>query len=536
MRITNNMMLRNTSSNINGNKINVNDLNNQMSSQKKIQRPSEDPVIAVRALRLRSTLSEIDQYYENNIPDAESWLEVTETALKNMNSILTDIRSQCVYGASDQLKAEDRKTILTQLEKLRNQVYSEGNADYAGRTIFTGYRTNQKLTFMEDDDVTSYNITQSLNYKDIEEHRFYSDEVTLPTTETEVLGNPISNPKQATFDRIRLSYGQIDNITDADGTTKLDGNPGDPAAVPPVPDTSKGTINYTYTDAAGTVHTDGSLNVTVYENLEAWAAASGSGDNTYNITDGEAVFIKETGDLILSSSASSTLRSGKASFDMNYTKTGFDKGELRPENYFNCKNITDPVNPVNYVKFENGKEIYQEINYVVSANQTLTVNTLASAVFDSSIGRDVDAMIEAVRFAQEANDKVEQIEKMQKMQEYSSDDCQAKLEDWLSAAKKERDYADDNLQKLYNSYIGNFDDYLEKVNLATTDVGSKAKSLALTKNRMSNQQTTMETLKSTNEDRELTDIIIDYTSAYTAYQASLQAAAKINQNTLLNFI
>ena len=101
MRITNNMMLRNASSNINGNKINVNAMENQMSSQKKIQRPSDDPVIAVRALRLRSSLSEINQYYENNIPDAESWLEVTETALKNMEKILTDIRTQCEYGSGD---------------------------------------------------------------------------------------------------------------------------------------------------------------------------------------------------------------------------------------------------------------------------------------------------------------------------------------------------------------------------------------------------------------------------------------------------
>ena len=202
----------------------------------------------------------------------------------------------------------------------------------------------------------------------------------------------------------------------------------------------------------------------------------------------------------------------------------------------NCGNITDAAKPVEYIKFENGKEIYQDINYVVAANQTLTVNTQASAVFDASIGRDVDAMIEAVKFAQDANNKVEELEKMQKMQEYSSDDCQAALEDWIAAAKKERDYADDNLQKLYNSYIGNFDDYLQKVNLANTDLGSKGQSLDLTKNRMANQQTTMEELKSTNEDRDLSEIIIDYTSAYTAYQASLQAAAKINQTTLLNYI
>ena len=241
MRITNNMILHNTSSNINGNKINVNNLNNQMTSQKKIQRPSEDPVIAVRALRFRSTLSEIDQYYENNIPDAEAWLGVTETALKNMKTILGDIRTQCVYGASDQLTADDRKTILSNLEKLRDQVYSEGNADYAGRTVFTGYRTNQKLTFMEDDKETSYNITQSLSYEKIEEHRYYSDEVTVPKTPAEVTGNTISDPKQAIFDCVRLSYGEIDAIVDKDGNV-LDGGTGDATATPPVPASRKGPL------------------------------------------------------------------------------------------------------------------------------------------------------------------------------------------------------------------------------------------------------------------------------------------------------
>ena len=114
--------------------------------------------------------------------------------------------------------------------------------------------------------------------------------------------------------------------------------------------------------------------------------------------------------------------------------------------------------------------------------------------------------------------------------------CQAKLEEWIAAAKKERDYANDNMQKLYNSYIGNCDTYLQKVNLALTDVGSKGQSLALTKNRMSNEQETMEELKSKNEDRELSDIILEYTAAYTAYQSSLQAASKVNQVTLLSYL
>lgn len=522
MRITNNIILHNTSNNINGNKINVDNLNNQMSSQKKIQRPSEDPVIAIRALRLRSSLSEIDQYYEKNIPDAESWLDVTETAMLNMKDIISSIRTQCEYGANDTLTTDNRKTILTQLEKLREQVYSEGNADYAGRTVFTGYRTNKKLTFMENELTTSYEISQKLSYSSIEEYRYYGNDVEVPGSEFDILNGTIPDPASATFDRIRLPYGGIDSITG------IDGNPADET-------TPSTVIGYSYVDANGVTQTDGELTVTIYDTYESWLAASGNG--TYEIADDEAVFIRDTGELILGKDASATLKSSKAELDFNYTKTGFDSGELRPEYYFNCTNVTDPANPITYEKYDaDGNEIYQDINYMVAANQTLTVNTNASDVFDASLGRDVDELIDAVQRSLDANQKVEDIQAMMKQEQYASDECQAKLEEWLAAAQKEADYADDNMQKLYNSYIGKCDEYLEKVNLALTEVGSKGQSLELTKNRMSNQQTTIEELKSTNEDRDLSDIIIDYTSAYTAYQASLQAASMINQVTLLSYL
>ena len=205
---------------------------------------------------------------------------------------------------------------------------------------------------------------------------------------------------------------------------------------------------------------------------------------------------------ILGKNASDEMRKGKASLDVDYTKTGFDKGELRPEYYYNCTNKTDPQNPVEYIKYENGKEVDQNIDYIVAPNQSLTVNTAASDVFDSSLCRDIDELIEAVRGAQEANDKVSQIKAMMKKEEYSDPATQAKLGEWLKAAEKEFDYADDNMQKLYNSYIGHCDKYLQKVNLANTDLGSKGQSLELTKGRMSSQQTTIETLTSRNENRE----------------------------------
>ena len=213
MRITNNMMLKTTMSNIYGNKENVNTLNNQMSSQKKISRPSEDPVVAIRALRLRSNLSEINQYYEKNIPDAEAWLDVTETALKNMESILSDVRTQCTYGATGTLTADDRDAIMKSLTQLREQLYAEGNTDYAGRTVFTGFRTNCNLTFDTDEKDTSYDITQTFTELDIEkEHRYFKGDAQVPTAD-DMAQNATTTPSElerTACDRIRFAYNNLE--------------------------------------------------------------------------------------------------------------------------------------------------------------------------------------------------------------------------------------------------------------------------------------------------------------------------------------
>ena len=149
MRITNTMITNNTKANINSNKLLVDKYNTQMTTQKKIAKASENPVIAIRSLRLSTTMSHINQYVNNNIPDASAWMDVTETALTNMKDLLTDIRTQCVNGSTDTKNVEDRQTILESLKSLSEQVYSEGNADYAGKTVFTGYRTSSNLTFDE---------------------------------------------------------------------------------------------------------------------------------------------------------------------------------------------------------------------------------------------------------------------------------------------------------------------------------------------------------------------------------------------------
>ena len=294
--------------------------------------------------------------------------------------------------------------------------------------------------------------------------------------------------------------------------------------------------NLTYIDADGNQQplsslsfekADGSwVDAHVYSNVDydTWV------ENGCNLLPDEVVYFKETGELLLGEDIANHINSEKMKLSITYEKKGFAEGEVRPEHYFDCKNITDENNVIEYTK-EN-----QEIKYTIAFNQDLTINTQASEVLDANISRDVDELTNAVQAAIAAHDKVAKIESMMKEQQYSSEEAQKALGTWLEAAKKEATYADDNMQKIYARGITKFQKHQDRVKLARTDLGSRENRLKLTENRMANQQTSFEQLKSRNEDMELSDIIIEYTAAYNAYQASLQASAKANGQTLLNYL
>jgi flagellar hook-associated protein 3 FlgL len=455
----------------------------------------------------------MDQYLDNNISEVSAWLEVTDTALNNMKSILTDIRTQCANGSNDTLKEDDRNTILKQLQQLADQVYTEGNADYAGRTVFTGYRTNSQLTFNEDEKKTTYAIKQDFTYKDISEKRYYYGSADVPTdAQTAVTeDNDLDSIGTNTYNRIRLAYDDIKSLdsfsyNDGNGTTELTAISSDDAK------------NLTEDELKG--------KLVMYDTENDWYESTG----TKTVGENDVIFIKQTGELILGDAVAASLKKSEADISVNYTKTGFAEGEARPEYYYDCVKSAPDQDPVTYTKED------QQINYVIASGTTITANTQASDVLDTSIGRDVDDMIDIVQKAIDAHDKVDQIKQMMELDQYADDDSQAVLQGYLDAAEKEAAYADDDMQKTYAQYLTNFDNYLEKVNVAHTNVGSLQNRLSLTKTRVENQKSTVEELKTDNDNRDISDIIIDYYAAYNAYTSSLTAAAKVGQQTLLNYL
>ena len=99
MRITNKIMQNNSLSNINSTKVAEDNLSSQISSGKKIVRPSDDPIIAIRALRLRSNVTEITQYYKSNVPDAEAWLNNCKITSRGCYVFLAVLMDPCEIPA-----------------------------------------------------------------------------------------------------------------------------------------------------------------------------------------------------------------------------------------------------------------------------------------------------------------------------------------------------------------------------------------------------------------------------------------------------
>lgn len=214
MRITTKMMQNTSLNNLNTNKTLQEKLTNQLSTMKKITRPSDDPVIAIRSLKLNSTLNKIDQYYEKNSNDAQSWLELTESAIKTTNAILEDMSGYITQCAQGSLTAEDRAAILQNLSNYQSEIYSTGNATSAGRSIFTGYRTDTSLTFLKDK-TERYSITEQRDnsYIDTITHTVVGDMANINAgnfSTTSYSAYTEYQVKSYDVARIRLAYDNLD--------------------------------------------------------------------------------------------------------------------------------------------------------------------------------------------------------------------------------------------------------------------------------------------------------------------------------------
>lgn len=143
MRVTNSMMVQNMLDNLQNNLGNVNDLNQQLSSGKLFQMPSDAPIKVSDSMNYKSMLNRNSQF-QRNLGQAENWLNSTESALKSGTEVIQRARELTIYASTDSITPDDRQKIASEFKELRDELVDISETKLGDSYIFSGQRTDQK--------------------------------------------------------------------------------------------------------------------------------------------------------------------------------------------------------------------------------------------------------------------------------------------------------------------------------------------------------------------------------------------------------
>jgi len=479
---------------------------NQYTTQKKILRPSDDPTIAIRSLQLRTTYSQIEQYADKNVKDAIEWMDTTDSALEQIDGILTLMKPELSKGYNDYLGLEERHSVLSVLKEYSRAIFEDqANADYSGRYMFTGYRTDTSLLFPDDVTNLEYQIKQKFTSNDIDTIKYVSGGAAYnAASKADDYAKQV--PKQNTAYHLKLAYDNCANSAMTGSTGVI-------------------SIALSATSSTPTGATPPTVTVKTMASTDA-----GADDFAKALGTDGALYLYDTGEIIFSSDIYSQIRQNNYDMEITYNKKEFDKSDIRPEMYFECKSYNiDSKKTISYRDPEG-----QKIQYEVNFSQLATVNTQARDAINTDMYRAIDYLETTILKMDDIEKQIKDAETMieNETDEEKKEDLK-KLKEMLETEQKLQVGC---MTEAFGKGLTMVDTCQQQVNVALADLGSRQKRVELTYDQLSDQKIDTEEKLSENEDIDIADAYINLTQADNLYQASLTATSKILGNSLLNYI
>ena len=113
-------------------------LQEQLSTGRVLNRPSDSPTDTTSAMRIRSSLADVQQY-GRNAEDGNGWLSTIDAALTNANDHVMRARDLALQGANEGVAgATAREALAVEVDQIRAALVNTGNTDYLGRPVFGG--------------------------------------------------------------------------------------------------------------------------------------------------------------------------------------------------------------------------------------------------------------------------------------------------------------------------------------------------------------------------------------------------------------
>ncbi|HOD65428.1 MAG TPA: flagellar hook-associated protein FlgL [candidate division Zixibacteria bacterium] len=118
-------------------------LETQMSSGRRINQPSDDPVGTQRDLGYRTELAKGEQY-RSNIEQAQTWMQSYDTILGDLKDIVSSAKEIAVAMANGVYDDVTRNGAAAEVESLYERILQLATSELEGRQVFSGHRTTTK--------------------------------------------------------------------------------------------------------------------------------------------------------------------------------------------------------------------------------------------------------------------------------------------------------------------------------------------------------------------------------------------------------
>lgn len=141
MRISTNQIYTQNLRSISANQSALSETQDQLSTGKKLTKPSDDPVGAAKLIRITEELDKITQYNRNtNL--LKSSLEQQETVLSSIKDSANRARVLSVQAGNGIMTQDDKNAIASEMKQIRNEIFDLMNSQNSGREyIFAGYQS-----------------------------------------------------------------------------------------------------------------------------------------------------------------------------------------------------------------------------------------------------------------------------------------------------------------------------------------------------------------------------------------------------------
>lgn len=143
MRVTSNMIANNTVFNMQKSISRLLELQVQLSTGRQINRPSDDPIGIQRDLNYRTELSKNAQYQNNNM-QALTWMQNYDSSLSDLKNLYSSAKEIAIAMANGTYDDITREGSAEEVASILDQMIQLANTQNEGRSIYSGYRTDQR--------------------------------------------------------------------------------------------------------------------------------------------------------------------------------------------------------------------------------------------------------------------------------------------------------------------------------------------------------------------------------------------------------